>query len=142
MKTNGSTKVVPANSITEEPTLASTWQAVAGSPITKKLLEWPADLFALTEVILERSEVYRFVLSPLNDTEWPPTRIPDWSEAVEHAGREWSVWVEDQKGPLPELVTQEWNIFRERVGISPRGSGKRAGLATVRSAADSSRHRR
>jgi hypothetical protein len=117
MKINGRTKFVPANSITEEPTLASTWQAVAGSPITKELLEWPADLFALTEVILERSEVYRFVLSPPSNTEWPPTRIPNWSEAVEQAGREWSVLIEDQAGAIPNLVTQEWNIFRERVGI-------------------------
>ena len=117
MKINGRTKFVPVNSITEEPTLASTWQAIAGSPITEELLEWPADLFALTEVILERSEVYRFVLSPLSNTEWPPTRIPNWSEAVEQAGREWSVLVEDQVGAIPNLVTQEWNIFRERVGI-------------------------
>ena len=47
-----------------EPTLASTWQGVAGSPIGDELLEWPPDVFALTDVILERAEVYRFVLSP------------------------------------------------------------------------------
>jgi hypothetical protein len=32
-----------------EPTLASTWQAVAGSPIEDELLEWPPDVFALTD---------------------------------------------------------------------------------------------
>jgi hypothetical protein len=41
----------------EEPTPASIWHALAGIPITDELLEWPADLFALTDVILERSEV-------------------------------------------------------------------------------------
>ena len=46
------------------PTLASTWQALAGSPIGDELLEWPPDVFALTDVILERAEAYRFVLSP------------------------------------------------------------------------------
>ena len=46
-----------------EPTLASTWRAVAGSPIRDELLEWPPDVFALTDVILDRAEAYRFVLS-------------------------------------------------------------------------------
>ena len=45
----------------EEPTPASTWQAVVGRPIRDDLLGWPPDLFALTEVILERSETYRFL---------------------------------------------------------------------------------
>jgi hypothetical protein len=42
------------NSPIKEPTLASTWQAVAGSPLADQFLEWPADLFAVTNVILER----------------------------------------------------------------------------------------
>ena len=52
------------NPPTEESTPASLWRAITRSPISDQLLEWPADLFALTEVILERSEVYRFTLSP------------------------------------------------------------------------------
>jgi hypothetical protein len=68
------------NSQTEGPTLAATWHTVAGSPITDEFLEWPADLFALTDVILERSEAYRFVLSPPSGLEWPPSRFPNWSE--------------------------------------------------------------
>jgi len=42
------------NSQTKEPTMASTWQAVAGSAHTDQFLEWPADLFIVTNVILER----------------------------------------------------------------------------------------
>jgi hypothetical protein len=113
--TGGNSGICLTNS--EEPTLASVWHSVAGSFISDELLKWPADLFALTDVILERSEVYRFVLSPPTNTQWPPTRIPNWSEAVEQAGREWSVWVEDQPGAVPELVTQEWRILRESVGM-------------------------
>jgi len=41
---------------TEEATLVSTWQALVGTPITNQFLEWPADLFAITDVILARSE--------------------------------------------------------------------------------------
>jgi hypothetical protein len=74
------------NPQTEGPTPASTWQAVAGTPITDSLLDWPADLFALTNVILERSEAYPFVLSPPSGMEWPPRRLPGCSDAVEEAG--------------------------------------------------------
>ena len=52
------------NSQAKEPTVASTWHTVAGIPISDELLDWPADLFALTDVILGRSEAYRFVFSP------------------------------------------------------------------------------
>lgn len=58
------TKEQAVNSQTEEPTLASTWYGLDGSPLTDEVLEWPADLFALTNVILKRTEAYRFVLSP------------------------------------------------------------------------------
>jgi hypothetical protein len=74
------------NSQTEEPTPASTWHAVAGSPITDELLEWPADLFALTDVILERSEAYRFVLSPPGGVEWPPSRLAGPTRSSRRAG--------------------------------------------------------
>src|SRR5258708_6924898 len=101
----------------EEPTPASIWHALAGIPITDELLEWPADLFALTDVILDRSEAYRFILSPPSGVEWPPRRFPSWSGAVEEAGRQWSVWVEDQHGPIPHLLAEEWSVFRERDGM-------------------------
>jgi hypothetical protein len=105
------------NSQTEDPTLASTWHAVAGSPVTDEFLEWPADLFALTNVILERSEAYRFVLALPSGLEWPPSRIPNWPEAVEEVGREWSVWVGDRHGSIPRLLAEEWSVFRERAGM-------------------------
>ena len=34
------------------PTPASTWHAASGAPITDRLLEWPPDVFALTNVLL------------------------------------------------------------------------------------------
>ena len=102
---------------TDRPTSGSTWLALAGSPITDEFLEWPADLFALTDVILERSEVFRFVLSPPSGVEWPPCRFPNWSDAVEEASRQWSIWVEDRNRPVPDLLVEEWNVFRERAEI-------------------------
>ena len=89
------------------------WQAITGSQIGDELLEWPPDLLALTEMILERSEAYRFALSPPGGEEWPPARIPGWADAVVDAGRGWSGWVTDGEGPVPDLLGQEWEVFRE-----------------------------
>ena len=108
-----------------EPTLASTWQAVAGSPITDELLEWPPDVFALTAVILERAEAYRFVLSPPDGVLWPPGGDASWSSAVGQAARRWSAWVEDRDGLVPELVAESGLSFgsgsRSRSKIWPPG---------------------
>ena len=102
------------NSQKVAPTPASTWHELVGTPLTAEILEWPADLFALTNVILKRTEAYRFALSPPCTMEWPPKRFPNWSDAVEVAGRQWSVWIEDRKSPFPDVLVEEWNIFHER----------------------------
>jgi hypothetical protein len=103
--------------LTEEPTPASVWQSVAGIPITDELLEWPPDLFALTHVMLERSEGYRFAMSPPREHGWPPRRFPNWSDAVADAGQQWSASVEEGKGGVPDLLAAEWGIFREGAGM-------------------------
>ena len=99
-----------------DPTLASAWQAVAGVPIGDELLEWPPDVFALTEVLLQRSEAYRFALSPPADLTWPPASFPDWPGAVAGAARRWSSWAEDRNQAIPGLLAQEWAVLRERAG--------------------------
>ena len=104
------------NAQTEEPTPASMWRALAGSPMTDDLLEWPADLFALTDVILGRSEVYRFILSPAADMEWPPRRFSNWSDAVQETSRQWSLWIEDRQCAFPDLLAEEWGVFCEGAG--------------------------
>lgn len=101
----------------KEPTPASTWQAVAGIPISDRLLEWPADLFALTNLILGRSELYRFVLSPTGAMEWPTERVRGWSDAVDEASRDWSGWLDDRQGALPNLLAEEWRVFCERAHV-------------------------
>jgi len=102
------------NSDREEPTPASIWHALAGGAITAELLNWPADLFALTYVILERSEAYRFVLSPPPGRVWPPKSFPRWADMVEEAGRQWSVWVDDKTSAFPVILTDEWSVFCDR----------------------------
>jgi hypothetical protein len=97
------------------PTLASTWHAASSGAITDELLEWPPDVFALANVILARSEAFRFALSPIQ--EWPPAGYPDWGRMVEEAGLCWGAWVEHRRGPLPELVGQEWAALKDRVDV-------------------------
>ena len=104
-----------ANGQVDEPTLAYMWYSVAGRPFTDKLLEWPADMFALTNVILARSEAFRFALAYVGD--WPPGRYADWGRDVEEAGRLWSAWGQDRRGAIPDLVRQEWGVIRERADM-------------------------
>jgi hypothetical protein len=96
-----------------EPTLASTWLGVGGTPIDDALLEWPPDVFALTDVLLERSDAFRFVLSPRPDAAWPPDRFLDWGETVGEAALRWSCLAEDRDGSVPELLAEEWSVVRD-----------------------------
>src|SRR6476660_9523207 len=97
-----------------EPTLASTWHAVSGGAITDDLLDWPPDVFALTNVILTRSEAFRFALSPL---QWPPAGYPDWGRMVEEGGLRWAEWAGERRGSPPELVSDEWAAVKERADM-------------------------
>jgi len=101
----------------ERLTLASAWQAISGVGFTDELLAWPPDVFALTAVLLDRSEAFRFVLSPAAGMRWPPAGGGDWSDAVVDAGREWSAWVEDRHGPVPSMVAEEWAVALERADL-------------------------
>ena len=98
-----------------EPTLASTWYAASGESITDELLDWPPDVFALANVILARSEAFRFALSPIEA--WPPKGYPDWGRMVVEAGLDWGAWVEHRRGPLPELVGREWAALKDRADV-------------------------
>lgn len=100
-----------------DPTATSTWLASSGRPIDDDVLDWPPDLFAMTDVILGHTQAYRFVFSPPGDAIWPPDRFANWGKAVEDAGRDWTGWVEDRQGTIPDLLAQEWGVFTEHVGI-------------------------
>jgi hypothetical protein len=102
---------------TDTPTAATVWQTVAATEIDDRLLEWPPDVLALTEVLLERSAAYRFALSPPGDNRWPPTRVPGWADAVADAGRRWSAWAEDRQGALPDLLAREWDVIRDGADV-------------------------
>jgi hypothetical protein len=89
---------------------------VSAGTIEDELLEWPPDVFALTDVILERSEAYRYALSPPPGLTWPPADVDDWDEAVVDAGRRWGGWIENG-GEIPDLLTSEWRVVRDAADL-------------------------
>ena len=101
----------------EGPTLASTWWAISGGRFTEELLAWPPDVFAVTDVLLDRSEAFRFALPRPVGVRWPPAGPGDWSDAVVDAGREWSAWVEHRRGSVPSMVAEEWGVALERADL-------------------------
>jgi hypothetical protein len=95
-------------------TIASAWHAVSGGEFTDDLLDWPPDVFAFTNVLLRRAEVFRFALSPPGGMRWPPVDAGDWSDAVVDAGRRWCAWVEDPQGSVPGVLDEAWRVVLER----------------------------
>jgi hypothetical protein len=93
------------------PTLATTWIAAARHPVGSDLLRWPPDLFAFTDVILDRSEAYRFAVSPPPGREWPEAGAAAWQATVESAARRWCEWVSEPSEDPPDLVAREWAVI-------------------------------
>jgi len=91
-------------------TVGSLWRDVAGRRPGDELLQWAPDLFAFTDVVLDRSEAYRFAVSPPEGTSWPPPEMPDWYRAIADASAGWCSWVEGDGTGLPGLVAEEWAV--------------------------------
>ena len=97
------------------PTIESVWFGLTGSPVEETLLEWPPDSFAFTGTMLERSQAYRFAVSPSAGRQWPPTRRAEWSDAISDAAAQWCGWAEEREGPPPSLVARSWAVVRNSV---------------------------
>src|SRR5262245_42436999 len=94
-------------------TVGSLWHDIAGRQLGDGLLEWAPDLFAFTDVVLDRSEAYRFAVSPPEGASWPPSEVPDWYLAIADASAGWCAWVEGDGTKLPGLVAEEWAVVGE-----------------------------
>src|SRR5215813_4082936 len=99
-------------------TVGSLWHDIAEHQLGDELLEWAPDLFAFTDVVLDRSEAYRFSVSPPEGTSWPPPEMPDWYLTIADASAGWCAWVEGDETGLPGLVAQEWAVVSERSATS------------------------
>jgi hypothetical protein len=98
----------------EALTVGSLWHDIAARQLGDELLAWAPDLFAFTDVVLDRSEAYRFAVSPPEGSTWPPPEVPDWHLAIADASAGWCAWVDGAGTELPGLVAQEWAVVCER----------------------------
>ncbi|HEV7210478.1 MAG TPA: hypothetical protein VGN47_02050 [Blastococcus sp.] len=94
------------------PTIASLSVEVTGLELTDRLLEWPADVFALVGTVLGRSHAYRFAVSPPAGQGWPPGGSTAWNGSVCAAAEQWAAWAEAPDGPPPALVADAWATLR------------------------------
>jgi hypothetical protein len=99
--------------MTAEPTVASVWSVTSGSPMDDDLVQWPPDVFAFTDVVLDRAEAYRFAVSPPPTLAWPPEEGEHWSDTVGRVAMQWCrATGSDARAALPEIVRREWRVVR------------------------------
>jgi hypothetical protein len=126
LRTAVSTQAIDAG--LREPTLASAWQAVAGSPISDQLIEWPPDVFALTDVILDRAEAF----SGSSPPDGAPALGGYATEPRGRAQRDGGVWGRGPKVSYPNLWRRR-AVLRERVEIQPKSFRAGTGWSAKRS---------
>jgi hypothetical protein len=72
------------------------------------LADWPPDVFAATNLLLDHSEAYRFSVAPPSGERWPPE--PDWSASVRQTAGEWCDSL-DRGGSMPAAVAALWEVI-------------------------------
>jgi hypothetical protein len=94
-------------------TLASYFHAYGPAPEWDDIVNWPPDVFALTSLVLQHTESYRFVVAPPAGRHWPPLR--DWCGEVRAAASAWRDAIGWEDAELPRLVRNAWEtISRHR----------------------------
>ena len=93
--------------------LASSFEAFGPAPEWDDILSWPPDVFALTSLVLDHTESYRFVVAPPDRRHWPPLR--DWCDEVRAAAAAWRDAIGWEGVELPRLVRNAWGtVSRHR----------------------------
>ena len=90
-------------------TIESYFSAFAPTPSWDELPAWPPDVFALSNLILDHTEVFRFAVSPPPGRRWPP--MVDWNARVGETAMAWRTAAGQPAGERPPLVRQLWGIL-------------------------------
>ncbi|HEX6301750.1 MAG TPA: hypothetical protein VF148_14915 [Acidimicrobiia bacterium] len=98
----------PASSL--EPTVDSYFRAFSPAPAWDELPAWPPDVFAISNLVLDHTEAYRFAVSPHGRRTWPPTT--DWNQSVQTAAEKWRLVAQPGRSDLiPHQVREHWEIL-------------------------------
>jgi hypothetical protein len=82
-------------------------------------------MYALTSLVLDHTEAYRFAVAPTVPWRWPPS--PGWNDEVVAAAREWRTGLDRKGAKPPRAVLSLYDIVTRRRDTS---------LAALRSGAD------
>lgn len=88
--------------------IAGYCDAFAPMPSWDTVPGWPPDVFAVSNLVLDHTEAYRFVVAPPSGRRWPPAR--DWNQHVADAAQRWSESWPD--GAPPPLVRDCWEVVK------------------------------
>ncbi|HSC50248.1 MAG TPA: hypothetical protein VLD16_08305 [Gaiellaceae bacterium] len=86
--------------------LRSYFDSFAPAPAWNDLVDWPPDVFAVANLVLDHTESYRFVVAPPRGRRWPP--FPGWSEQVRAEARKWRETCLCPDARVPPLVRRSW----------------------------------
>lgn len=95
--------------------VASYFEAFSPAPGWDELLNWPPDIFALANLLLDHTEIYRYVVAPPAGRRWPP--ISGWNEHVASTAQLWRSSASDNADP-PEAVRAYWDVVSQHRNTS------------------------
>ena len=98
-------------------TVGGLWEWLAHGPVSDEWLEWAPDIAACTSVLLQRSQAFRFVVSPPQPGVWPPPGERPFSERVRDAASEWRRAMDAGTGAAPTEVKRYWRSLTDRLDI-------------------------
>jgi hypothetical protein len=100
---------------TRNLTVGQLWEWLSSDGVSDHLLDWAPDIAALTTVLLERSQAFRFVVSPPVGAAWPPGPDGHFTSTVSGAAEEWCRLMARGADGAPEVVHRLWNTVEEHL---------------------------
>jgi hypothetical protein len=93
----------------DERTVSNYFDTFGPGPAWEQLVDWPPDVFALANLVLDHTEAYRFVVAPPPGAVWPP--FGDWNEQTSTAADGWRHAADPVRGELPTLINRSWDVL-------------------------------
>ena len=105
----------PRSDDDEALTVESYFRAFCTTLRWDEITNWPPDVFAFTNLILDHTELYRFLVAPPDGKTWPPTGT--WRDEVGHAAKAWADRSRGASFDLPGSIKAGWHVVTRGRGI-------------------------